>query len=236
MLLLPAFSQLERLHALAAHKLRDKGVLERVRSAANAVELYRAIRQERRGGAPTTWRPVPPGSALGCRGLCHQTRRIEQLALEYVKPVRLQMIENVLEIIDVPLRRKFQGVDGLQKDPLCMRCGPVGPTDKAKISLSLSSRNGWMIIDRPRRRPQRERWRFGSSRTAKAWRRAPRWWSLPLREQNPRAASPGLVAQCADQSSDRLAVEVRWQSRSPAIPAGRLSTGKQRRAWVSMGN
>jgi hypothetical protein len=58
MLLLPAFSQLERLHALAAHKLRDKGVLERVRSAANAVELYRAIRQQRRGGAPTRWRPV----------------------------------------------------------------------------------------------------------------------------------------------------------------------------------
>jgi hypothetical protein len=180
-----------------------------------------------------------PWFSTRVQGLCHQTRRIEQLALEYVKPVRLQMIENVLEIIDVPLRRKFQGVDGFQKDPLCMRCGPRRVNRQSKdlrSHMSLSSRNGWMIIDRPRRRPQRERWRFGSSRTAKAWRRAPRWWSLPLREQNPRAASPGLVAQCADQSSDRLAVEVRWQSRSPVIPAGKLSMGKQRRAWVSMGN
>ena len=45
MLLLPAFSQLEQLNALAvvARKLRDQGVLERLRCAANAVELYRAI-------------------------------------------------------------------------------------------------------------------------------------------------------------------------------------------------
>jgi PTS system nitrogen regulatory IIA component len=45
MLLLPAFSQLEQLNALAvvARKLRDQGVLERLRRAANAVELYRAI-------------------------------------------------------------------------------------------------------------------------------------------------------------------------------------------------
>ena len=45
MLLLPAFSQLEQLNALAvvARKLRDEGVLKRVRSAANALELFRAV-------------------------------------------------------------------------------------------------------------------------------------------------------------------------------------------------
>jgi nitrogen PTS system EIIA component len=45
MLVLPAFSQLEQLIALAvvARKLRDQGVLERLRSAANVDELYRAI-------------------------------------------------------------------------------------------------------------------------------------------------------------------------------------------------
>ncbi len=45
MLVLPAFSQLEQLIALAvvARKLRDQGVLERLRSAANVEELYRAI-------------------------------------------------------------------------------------------------------------------------------------------------------------------------------------------------
>ena len=42
----PPFSQLKQLNALAVitGKLRDKGVLERVRSATDAVELYRAIR------------------------------------------------------------------------------------------------------------------------------------------------------------------------------------------------
>src|SRR5262245_14691456 len=59
--------------------------------------------------------------ALRCWRPCRQTRWIEQLALEDVESVRLQMIEHVLEIIDVPLRRKFQGVDGFQKNPLCMR-------------------------------------------------------------------------------------------------------------------
>jgi PTS system nitrogen regulatory IIA component len=41
MLLLPAFSQLEQLNALAvvARKLRDEAVLKRARSAANALEL-----------------------------------------------------------------------------------------------------------------------------------------------------------------------------------------------------
>jgi PTS system nitrogen regulatory IIA component len=45
MLLLPAFSQLEQLNALAvvARKLRDEAVLKRARSAANALELYRAV-------------------------------------------------------------------------------------------------------------------------------------------------------------------------------------------------
>jgi hypothetical protein len=40
---------------------------------------------------------------------------------------------------------------------------PVGSTDKAKISLSLSSRNRWMIIDRPRPNIQREECAFGSA-------------------------------------------------------------------------
>jgi hypothetical protein len=45
MLLLPAFFHLEQLiaYAVVARKLRDQGVLERLRSAANAVELYRAV-------------------------------------------------------------------------------------------------------------------------------------------------------------------------------------------------
>jgi len=45
MLLLPAFSQLEQLNALAvvAGKLRDQGVLKRLRAANNAVELYRGV-------------------------------------------------------------------------------------------------------------------------------------------------------------------------------------------------
>src|SRR5262245_58319672 len=42
--------------------------------------------------------------------------------------------------------RKIHSVCGVTGGMLA----PVGSTDKAKISLSLSSRNRWMIIDRPR--------------------------------------------------------------------------------------
>jgi PTS system nitrogen regulatory IIA component len=45
LLLLPAASQLDQLNALAAiaRRLRDEDVLSRMRSAASAIELYRAV-------------------------------------------------------------------------------------------------------------------------------------------------------------------------------------------------
>ncbi len=70
---------------------------------------------------------------------------------------------------------------------------PVGSTDKAKISLSLSSRNRWMIIYWPRPRPQREGGFLGSARTGRAGRRTPRRGPLPLRLAEPEASLPWLV-------------------------------------------
>ena len=68
-----------------------------------------------------------------------------ELALEDVIPICLQMIQNVLEVGDVPRVRKLQCVKGFQENPFCMwrngrNVSPVTSIEKAKTSLSLSSR------------------------------------------------------------------------------------------------
>src|SRR5262245_37779294 len=78
------------------------------------------------------WRPEPArlprrpcvdaSRSLGVRGPRSHARRIEEPAWENVKTVDFEMIEDVLEIIDVPLCRELQAVDGFQENPLRIRC------------------------------------------------------------------------------------------------------------------
>ena len=69
-----------------------------------------------------------------------------ELTLEDVIPICLQMIQNVLEIGDVPRVRKLQRVKGFEENPFCMRRDgrnvslPLASVEKAKASLLLSSR------------------------------------------------------------------------------------------------
>lgn len=44
-----------------------------------------------------------------------------ECAFEHVVPVGLQLIEDLLEVIDVPWLREPERVDCLQKDPFCVR-------------------------------------------------------------------------------------------------------------------
>src|SRR5262245_45451466 len=69
----------------------------------------------------------PPAASNGKRALvtnqaCRlrptESCRLDELALEKVEAVRLQMVEHVLEVADIPGLGKLQGVESLYEHPL----------------------------------------------------------------------------------------------------------------------
>jgi len=70
---------------------------------------------------------------------------LDQLSFEEVVPVRLEMIERFLKVVDVSRLWELQSFDRFEENPLCVgetggMFAPVASVEKAKASLLLSSR------------------------------------------------------------------------------------------------
>ena len=89
--------------------------------------------------------------------MLHPAQRLDHFTLEEVVPIRFEMIEYVLEIIDVPRIRESQRVHRFYENPLGVRRdgGNVLPSEVSRLSPSCAlietrcKRSGTLYISPP---------------------------------------------------------------------------------------